>query len=84
MVLMSVDAKHQGEVCALLKEKFSNTQFIFTTYDEIWLKHMKSEGLIKGRNFSTLSRLGSARMLAAKRSMTSGKMPCRWTSHRLV
>lgn len=49
-VLMSVDAGHRREVCALLQEKFPDTQFIFTTHDEIWLKHMKSAGLIKGRN----------------------------------
>jgi hypothetical protein len=35
-----------------LKEEFPNTQFIFTTHDEIWLRHMKSEGLIKGRGFA--------------------------------
>ncbi len=51
-VLMSVDAGHRRQVCALLKEKFPNTQFIFTTHDEIWLRHMKSEGLIEGRNFA--------------------------------
>lgn len=51
-VLMSVDAGHRRQVCTLLKEIFPNTQFIFTTHDEIWLKHMKSEGLIKGRNFA--------------------------------
>jgi hypothetical protein len=51
-VLMSVDAGHRREVCALLKEKFPATQFIFTTHDELWLKHMKSEGLIKGHNFA--------------------------------
>ncbi|MCH4561471.1 hypothetical protein [Mesorhizobium jarvisii] len=51
-VLMSVDAGHRRQVCALLKERFPNTQFIFTTHDEIWLRHMKSEGLIKGRNFA--------------------------------
>lgn len=51
-VLMSVDAGHRREVCTLLKEMFPNTQFIFTTHDEIWLRHMKSEGLIKGRNFA--------------------------------
>lgn len=50
-VLMSVDAGHRREVCALLKQQFPNTQFIFTTHDEIWLRHMRSEGLIKGRNF---------------------------------
>jgi len=51
-VLMSVDSGHRRQVCALLKEAFPNTQFIFTTHDEIWLRHMKSEGLIKGRNFA--------------------------------
>lgn len=51
-VLMSVDAGHRRQVCTLLKEMFPNTQFIFTTHDEIWLRHMKSEGLISGRNFA--------------------------------
>lgn len=51
-VLMSVDSGHRRQVCALLKERFPDTQFIFTTHDEIWLRHMKSEGLIKGRNFA--------------------------------
>lgn len=51
-VLMSVDAGHRRQVCALLKQMFPSTQFIFTTHDEIWLRHMKSEGLIKGRNFA--------------------------------
>jgi hypothetical protein len=51
-VLMSVDAGHRRQVCTLLKEAFPNTQFIFTTHDEIWLRHMKSEGLITGRGFA--------------------------------
>ncbi|MBU2328070.1 MAG: chromosome segregation protein SMC, partial [Alphaproteobacteria bacterium] len=51
-VLMSVDSGHRRQVCALIKAMFPNTQFIFTTHDEIWLRHMKSEGLIKGRNFA--------------------------------
>lgn len=51
-VLMSVDAGHRREVCRLLKQQFPNTQFIFTTHDEIWLRHMRSEGLVKGRNFA--------------------------------
>lgn len=49
-VLMSVDKGHRREVCKLLKTKFPNTQFIFTTHDEVWLRHMKSEGIIKGKN----------------------------------
>lgn len=50
-VLMSVDAGHRRQVCSLLRESFPDTQFIFTTHDEIWLRHMKSEGLIKGPGF---------------------------------
>ncbi len=45
-VLMSVDAGHRREVCNLLKEQFSNTQFILTTHDRIWLQHMKIIGLV--------------------------------------
>lgn len=51
-VRMSVDAGHRREVCRLLKQSFPNTQFVFTTHDEIWLRHMRSEGLVKGRNFA--------------------------------
>lgn len=50
-VLMSVDVGHRREVCTLLKNNFPDTQFVFTTHDEIWLRHMKSAGLIKGRSF---------------------------------
>jgi hypothetical protein len=45
-VLMSVDSGHRREVCNLLKRKFGNTQFILTTHDDIWLRHMKAAGLI--------------------------------------
>lgn len=45
-VLMSVDSGHRREVCSMLKKNFPNTQFIFTTHDEIWLEHMKGTGLI--------------------------------------
>ena len=48
-VLMSVDTGHRREVCALLKKEFPHTQFILTTHDPIWLRHMKSEGLITGK-----------------------------------
>jgi hypothetical protein len=46
-VLMSVDAGHRREVCGLLKTKVPNTQFVLTTHDDIWLKHMRTVGLIK-------------------------------------
>ena len=45
-VLMSVDSGHRREVCGLLKEHFPETQFILTTHDEIWLKHMQVAGLV--------------------------------------
>jgi hypothetical protein len=48
-VLMSVDANHRREVCALLNKEFPDTQFIVTTHDPIWLRHMKTEGLIGSR-----------------------------------
>lgn len=44
-VLMSVDSGHRREVCALLRTEFPNTQFVLTTHDKIWLKHMRTEGL---------------------------------------
>lgn len=45
-VLMSVDTGHRRAVCALLKSGFPDTQFILTTHDGVWLRHMKTEGLI--------------------------------------
>jgi energy-coupling factor transporter ATP-binding protein EcfA2 len=48
-VLMSVDTGHRREVCALLKKSFPHTQFVVTTHDPIWLRHMKTERLIVGR-----------------------------------
>ena len=50
-VLMSVDSGHRREICKLLKDEFPDTQFIFTTHDPIWLKHMQTEGLISGKSF---------------------------------
>ncbi|CAK7034006.1 MAG: DNA replication and repair protein RecF [Desulfovibrio sp.] len=52
-VLMSVDAGHRRAVSRLLQTRFHNTQFIITTHDEIWLKHMRSEALISSANSTT-------------------------------
>jgi recombinational DNA repair ATPase RecF len=49
-VLMSVDAGHRRHVCSLLKKFFPKTQFIMTTHDPIWLRHMKTEKLIDGKS----------------------------------
>ena len=48
-VLMSVDASHRREVCSLLKKEFPKTQFIMTTHDSIWLRHMRTEKLVGSR-----------------------------------
>ena len=47
-VLMSVDSGHRRQACALLKREFPATQFIMTTHDPIWFRHMKAEGIITG------------------------------------
>lgn len=49
-VLMSVDAGHRREVCRVLKQEFPDTQFIITTHDPIWLRHMKTEGMLASRS----------------------------------
>jgi recombinational DNA repair ATPase RecF len=50
-VLMSVDSGHRREVSRMLREQFPNTQFVLTTHDEIWLRHMKTVGLIEAKKF---------------------------------
>lgn len=49
-VLMSVDAGHRREVCSLLRSAFPGTQFVLTTHDDVWLKHMRSATLIDGKH----------------------------------
>jgi hypothetical protein len=49
-VLMSVDAAHRREVCTMLKQEFPDTQFIITTHDPIWLRHMRTERIIGARS----------------------------------
>ncbi|MGE0269629.1 MAG: ATP-binding protein [Candidatus Omnitrophota bacterium] len=51
-VLMSVDSGHRREVTKMLMEEFSNTQFIMTTHDDVWLNHMKSAGLVKPKRYA--------------------------------
>lgn len=50
-VLMSVDSSHRRDVCDLIKAEFPDTQFIFTTHDEVWLKNMQSTGIITPKSF---------------------------------
>jgi len=51
-VLMSVDSGHRREVSQMLKSRFPTTQFLFTTHDDIWLKHMRTVGLIEPKRFA--------------------------------
>ncbi|MBR7745144.1 ATP-binding protein [Undibacterium baiyunense] len=51
-VLMSVDSGHRREVSRMLKQEFPKTQFVLTTHDEVWLKHMRSAGLIENKQFA--------------------------------
>lgn len=51
-VLMSVDSGHRREVSQMLKNRFPTTQFLFTTHDDIWLKHMTTTGLIEPKRFA--------------------------------
>jgi len=50
-VLMSVDGSHRRAVCELIQREFPNTQFVFTTHDEVWLKNMQTTGIIGSRDF---------------------------------
>lgn len=50
-VLMSIDAGHRREVSKMLLDQFPNTQFLLTTHDDIWLRHMKAVGLIESKHF---------------------------------
>lgn len=55
-VLMSIDSEHRRNVAELLKEKISeNYQLIITTHDEIWSRHLKSEGVVKSDNLVVFS-----------------------------
>lgn len=49
-VLMSIDSGHRRFVVSLLMEEFPNTQFVVTTHDEQWMRQMKSQGFVQGRN----------------------------------
>lgn len=50
-VLTSVDSGHRRAVCELIRKEFTNTQFIFTTHDKIWLKNMQTTGLVSAKNY---------------------------------
>jgi hypothetical protein len=68
-VLMSIDAGHRREVCALLKKEFPSTQFVMTTHDPIWLRHMRTEGLT------------TSQAAIHFRSWTVDQGPTKWDDH---
>lgn len=49
-VVMSIDRDHRRGVCQLMKEYFSDKQFIITTHDTSWAKQLKTEGIIQQKN----------------------------------
>jgi hypothetical protein len=55
-VLMSVDKGHRREISKLLKSQFAETQFVLTTHDDVWLRHMRTEGLIAGKSVAHFRR----------------------------
>lgn len=51
-VVMSVDADHRRSLCALLSSKFPDYQFVITTHDKTWATQLKSEGVVKTREYT--------------------------------
>lgn len=49
-VVMSIDRNHRKSICSLLKESFSNKQFIITTHDTAWAKQLKSERVVSSKH----------------------------------
>lgn len=45
-VVMSVDADHRREVCAVLSAQFPDRQFLITTHDKTWAYQLRSEGVV--------------------------------------
>ena len=46
-VIMSVDTDHRKDVCRLLREWFSDRQFIIATHDKTWATQLKQEGVVQ-------------------------------------
>jgi hypothetical protein len=49
-VVMSVDANHRRSFCKLLREHFSDRQFIITTHDKTWSRQLRTEGIVNSKN----------------------------------
>lgn len=49
-IVMSVDADHRRQLSKLLVSEFSNFQFVITTHDRIWAKHLEIDGVVPNNN----------------------------------
>ena len=49
-VVMSIDSDHRRNVCKLLKELFTDQQFIITTHNRTWARQLNTDGVIKSKN----------------------------------
>jgi recombinational DNA repair ATPase RecF len=49
-VVMSIDSDHRRNICKLLNEKFSDTQFIITTHNSTWARQLKSDKVVTEKN----------------------------------
>ncbi|MBL6994756.1 AAA family ATPase [Desulfobacula sp.] len=49
-VVMSIDSDHRRNVCKLLSERFSDTQFIITTHNSTWARQLKSDKVVTEKN----------------------------------
>lgn len=53
-VVMSIDAQHRRQLASLLAEEISeNFQLIISTHDELWYRHLKTEGVVRSSNAVT-------------------------------
>lgn len=50
-VVMSVDIEHRKNFCKVLTDYFPNKQFIITTHDQIWARHLMDNGIVPNKNY---------------------------------
>ncbi len=55
-VVMSIDSGHRKSICRLLKEKFSENQFIITTHDKTWSKQLKQGQVVESNRVKEILR----------------------------
>lgn len=49
-VVMSVDIEHRLYFCDLLRDEYSEYQFIITTHDEVWEKYLEKHKVVNKKN----------------------------------